>query len=1251
MSRTLPASGPALGGAPRGDPLLPALTVVTLQYHTVPPEKLVAKTISGLVNAGIPSAALGRVTGLRHVTITGCILLNSMAREHLPPQLGGAAASFEGSAATLDLVDRSYQNSPMASRRPSPFSTPRKGGTDGPDGGAAEAAVDSPTATERARLFLALATELTASERAQAQATAARATANRATSELTGIRLRSSARQRGEAPSGGDGSEGAAPVEEHDDAPRLAAAMTAASAAAAASAQAGVVVEEAALRVAELESAVSALSIGSPAPSRAPSGSSTRGVDMAREQQHLVASAQTVGLTSDAIAILSSFPLRFPLIYKSLLKACGGEAPAVLSDFSLLALVPAVQAARQQEWGLDMMRAAVTRGASLAGDDGTEAVQAFADHTFDLNASRALRDGTVSIEVSPLDVCLGVLPLAQLALHLWLHYHSFTPVDSTVLLDLARTVSFASGGRLDPTVGLASFMPVWAQTLGAELDIPHADVHSHLLRALGRDALLPGGGHITITLRGTPITWTAFAFDQAMAWEAARTTRHVHTIDELETFVDHLRMFGQACGRSYRAAANIRSPTDGGPSPSCKRAAVSRPLPEPTAAVPPALIALTPPGPGSTRKAPRPPRGGYGKGRGKGKGGPAAEALEMAPATASPSAPRPAAASPFPLRVPVQVMTTPTNILSTTPLTEAGWSITLRGHAGGSDITCPGVARPFPLRRDATGNIFLDLVADGAAAYTVFDATNREHCLRRPIPFLLDTGAEVTIMGPQSLSMLRDRGSVPAVMVHSFAGASVAALDTGILLINPPSGATIPAGPGTIMEGVVYEGVRCMRILQGGGAPLRLAVASGPQAAAADAVVRTTRQVRASAFPPTRHPHVLAERFNCPTGAAVIALVDANPLGTAPKLCEGLDPARVFDQPYAMGTLKAPPIHATRCTISMAIRDASPPGHVWWTDNSNSHPPDFQGNTCSRIFADERTSAAATFYAARKDSATFIQHLEEMKVWIAQHVPGGRLSVVRCDFASEAVRQGHGDAIMTTALAAWLTANPGTRLIPVPPHSQALNRAENTWGRVHGHSFLCARRARLGPSGWSIVERGAVYIHNHTPATYAVDPAAHRCTRFEALTLRPHDISTMLGFVGQMGWTHREGGKANAQRVSADPVLYVCPATSLHAQIVLNLRSFTLMVVASLRLSVDPYACALVIAGSALHRPEGIAGAPPMEAYEARLNELLGPGQRPPCGDGPSRPDRRAAPRHRGAHAVPRGRREPPHALRLGNPG
>ena len=180
----------------------------------------------------------------------------------------------------------------------------------------------------------------------------------------------------------------------------------------------------------------------------------------------------------------------------------------------------------------------------------------------------------------------------------------------------------------------------------------------------------------------------------------------------------------------------------------------------------------------------------------------------------------------------------------------------------------------------------------------------------------------------------------------------------------------------------------------------------------------------------------------------------------------------------------------------MTLRDTVPHGYVWWTDVSNQRPPDFDGHVYSRLFAEERTGCAHTYYSSRKDAVTLIEHIGEMVTWINQHVPGGKLMVLRCDFASEAVKQGHGDDIYTAAMAAYCDANPGFRFVPVAPNSQALNRAENTWGRIHGGAYLNARRARIGATGWSIMGRCAVFQHNHTPAPHALDPASRRCTRW-----------------------------------------------------------------------------------------------------------------------------------------------------------
>ena len=54
-------------------------------------------------------------------------------------------------------------------------------------------------------------------------------------------------------------------------------------------------------------------------------------------------------------------------------------------------------------------------------------------------------------------------------------------------------------------------------------------------------------------------------------------------------------------------------------------------------------------------------------------------------------------------------------------------------------------------------------------------------------------------------------------------------------------------------------------------------------------------------------------------------------------------------------------------------------------------PPDFEGNTLSRLFAEERTNYALAFYSPRKDSATLIEHIMKLSTWVGSYVPGGRL--------------------------------------------------------------------------------------------------------------------------------------------------------------------------------------------------------------------------------------------------------------------
>ena len=87
---------------------------------------------------------------------------------------------------------------------------------------------------------------------------------------------------------------------------------------------------------------------------------------------------------------------------------------------------------------------------------------------------------------------------------------------------------------------------------------------------------------------------------------------------------------------------------------------------------------------------------------------------------------------------------------------------------------------------------------------------------------------------------------------------------------------------------------------------------------------------RGTAFPPVQSLDVLAERMNLNTSSSLAAFVEACPLGLASGIARQLVPGKDYSRGLAPAALlKAPAIHASRYTISVALRDAVPHGHIW----------------------------------------------------------------------------------------------------------------------------------------------------------------------------------------------------------------------------------------------------------------------------------------------------------------------------------
>lgn len=90
-------------------------------------------------------------------------------------------------------------------------------------------------------------------------------------------------------------------------------------------------------------------------------------------------------------------------------------------------------------------------------------------------------------------LALGVLPLGQLALHLWFARHSFHPGDASKLLACAMVLKLeGSDGSLQPEFEIQQvFCFTWALAHSADEDFPIIEVYFNICQALRCEALPP----------------------------------------------------------------------------------------------------------------------------------------------------------------------------------------------------------------------------------------------------------------------------------------------------------------------------------------------------------------------------------------------------------------------------------------------------------------------------------------------------------------------------------------------------------------------------------------------------------------------------------------------------------------------------------------------------------------------------------------------------------------------------------------
>ena len=252
-----------------------------------------------------------------------------------------------------------------------------------------------------------------------------------------------------------------------------------------------------------------------------------------------------------------------------------------------------------------------------------------------------------------------------------------------------------------------------------------------------------------------------------------------------------------------------------------------------------------------------------------------------------------------------------TCILSASALLAAGWTITFGAGPDSHHLRIRGAARTYPICMDARGNPWVTLtpaVGQPAPTFELLDTADPTLSNRMRFPFLLDTGAEHSVVGLGCLGLLADVDTIPLVPISGYSGPPTTPSHSGFLRLALPPGASPPPPPGSAPSpgGTVHY----LDSQHGG-------------IAVADASVR---RVRASPFPGLRDAAIVAERLNPKDGAAYAAFRTANPDGI-PDDAPWPDPDTTYSKEHhIVGAGHKPRVFASRSFFTTTIRECMPPG-------------------------------------------------------------------------------------------------------------------------------------------------------------------------------------------------------------------------------------------------------------------------------------------------------------------------------------
>jgi len=211
-----------------------------------------------------------------------------------------------------------------------------------------------------------------------------------------------------------------------------------------------------------------------------------------------------------------------------------------------------------QEAVLKILAASARAEAAGVGVSGVAAVAALSAK-FDRMAAAMIEKGTVLCELSPLDMALGVFPIAQLALALYFAHHCHAAHIGLDIVAISAALAFKPAGVFNPDTTMDNLEEAVHAQWTSKTDYDVSAVYVNVVRALS--AVQDEGLAIYPTDGSPPRLWSTFARCTSQEWTARKAARGFilgYTVAELNQLMSDIQDFAVEWRLELAVAARLR---------------------------------------------------------------------------------------------------------------------------------------------------------------------------------------------------------------------------------------------------------------------------------------------------------------------------------------------------------------------------------------------------------------------------------------------------------------------------------------------------------------------------------------------------------------------------------------------------------------------------------------------------------------------------------------------------------------------